>query len=194
MEPICAGNSLKANEFQQFLLAEIEAQFLEEIAYARGLYRRFRAGQPLVDKERDELEELLEKYCRSRVGEEPEGAGESPSLEDLVARSCPPEIHEGYFQELLHSVPAKLDAIDAAIGEFSDRHVRELDPVERAILRIGGYELLFKPDLPYRVAVNEGINLAKQFGATESHKFVNSLLDKIARKHRAAEIGRRLSR
>lgn len=96
-----------------------------------------------------------------------------------------------YFQELLFGVPKRLDRIDEALAEFADRPVGEIDPVERAILRIGGYELLFKPDVPYRVVLNESINLAKDFGAAHSHKYVNGILDKIARKHRAAETGTR---
>jgi len=94
-----------------------------------------------------------------------------------------------YFEELLHSVPAKLDVIDAALGEFVDRAIADIDPVERAILRIGCYELMFRPDVPYRVALNEGINLAKSFGSAQGHKYVNGILDKIAHKHRPVEIG-----
>jgi len=93
-----------------------------------------------------------------------------------------------YFNELLHGVPARLDVIDAALGEFVDRAIAEIDPVERAILRIGVYELMFRSDVPYRVVLNEGITLAKSFGAAHSHKYINGILDKIAHKHRAREI------
>jgi N utilization substance protein B len=188
----CATQALYQWQMSGSHLADIEAQFLESLALTRDLFRRFRAKQALSEAERDRLEELLEKYCRSRPDDEE--APEPASLEDWAAQCRPPDIHEDYFKELLHEVPARLDAIDAALGEFSDRGVSELDPVERAILRIGGYELLFKPELPYRVAVNEAINLAKQFGASQSHRFVNGLLDKLARKHRAAEFGRRIDR
>ncbi|BBL75480.1 transcription antitermination factor NusB [Methylomagnum ishizawai] len=191
----CATQALYQWQMAQGNLADIEAQFLEELAVARELSRRFHAGQVLTVAERDTLEESLEKYCRSRPEEEGEGdALESIALEALLPQCCAPDIHEGYFKELLHEVPARIDVIDAAIGEFSDRPVHELGPVERAILRLGAYELMFKPELPYRVAVNEGINLAKQFGASQSHKFVNGLMDKLARKHRAAEFGRRVQR
>ena len=98
-----------------------------------------------------------------------------------------------YFQSLLHQVPRKLDVIDAALGEFTSRPVEQIDPVERAILRISVYELMERLEIPYRVVVNEGINLAKEFGATQSHKFVNGLLDKIARKYRAAESAARVT-
>ena len=92
-----------------------------------------------------------------------------------------------YFQELLHTVPKVIDEIDQAISEYTDRPIEQIDPVERAILRISSYELIKRPEVPFRVAVNEGINLAKEFGATESHKFINGLLDKIARKYRQPE-------
>ncbi len=189
----CATQALYQWQLSGTNLMEIEAQFLEELAMARDLFRRFRAGQLTAMAEQETLEELLEKYCRARP-EEDDPLPESASLEELAARCCPPDIHEGYFKELLHSVPRRVDEIDAAIGEFSERAMAELDPVERAVLRIGGYELLFKPDVPYRVAVNEAINLAKQFGASESHKYVNGLLDKLARKHRPHEASRRAGR
>ncbi|MBM3203665.1 transcription antitermination factor NusB, partial [Candidatus Woesearchaeota archaeon] len=95
-----------------------------------------------------------------------------------------------YFQELLHRIPAELDRIDAVVLEFAERKLSELDPVERAIARISAYELLYRPEIPYRVVINEGINLSKTFGAAESHKYVNSLLDRIARKTRSLEINR----
>jgi N utilization substance protein B len=93
-----------------------------------------------------------------------------------------------YFSELLHTIPSRLDEIDRALVEFSDRGVEEIDPVERAVLRIGCYELMFRPDIPYRVALNEGVNLAKAFGAAHSHKYINGILDKIAHKRRPDEI------
>lgn len=93
-----------------------------------------------------------------------------------------------FFQELLHGVPARLDEIDAALGEFIDRRIGEIDPVERAVLRIGTYELMFRPDIPYRVVINECITLAKAFGAAQGHKYVNGILDKIAHAKRSVEV------
>ena len=93
-----------------------------------------------------------------------------------------------FFSELLHGVPKKLDIIDEALTEFVDRAIADIDPVERAILRIGVYELLFRPDVPYRVVLNECITLAKSFGAAQSHRYVNGILDKIAHRKRAVEV------
>ncbi len=98
-------------------------------------------------------------------------------------------VQRSYFKELLHGVPSQLTRLDTALSEFIDRTINELDPVERAILRIGVYELINRPDVPYKVIVNEGINLAKRFGATDSHKYVNSILDKVAQKQRPDETG-----
>lgn len=96
-------------------------------------------------------------------------------------------VQRSYFKELLHGVPLQLSQVDNALSEFVDRTINEIDPVERAILRIGVYELLNRLDVPYRVILNEGINLAKRYGATESHKYVNGILDKVAQKHRPDE-------
>ncbi len=98
------------------------------------------------------------------------------------------DAQKSYFIELFYGVPKNLDAIDQALSEFVDRPVDAIDPVERAILRIGVYELLYRLNMPYRVVLNEGINLAKDFGADGSHKYVNGILDKIAQQKRMVEI------
>jgi len=98
------------------------------------------------------------------------------------------DAQKSYFTELFHGVPKNLEAIDQALSEFVDRPVNMIDPVERAILRMGVYELLHRLDMPYRVVLNEGINLAKYFGADGSHKYINGILDKVAQQKRAVEI------
>jgi len=93
-----------------------------------------------------------------------------------------------YFSDLFHGVPKQLDKIDASMVDFVDRDVENIDPVERAILRIGVYELLMKPEIPYRVIINEGVELAKCFGADGSHRYINGVLDKVAQIQRKLEI------
>jgi N utilization substance protein B len=94
-----------------------------------------------------------------------------------------------YFSELLHGVVEQRAAIDEALARFADRPVEEIDPIERAILRLGAYELLYRREIPYRVVLNEAINLAKVFGAThKSYKYVNGVLDKLARQVRIEEL------
>lgn len=85
------------------------------------------------------------------------------------------------FREILHGVPAKVDALDANFGPLLDRPQQQLDPIERAILRMGTYELEARIDIPYRVVINEAVELAKQFGAEQSHRYINGVLDKVAR-------------
>jgi transcription antitermination protein NusB len=98
------------------------------------------------------------------------------------------DTQKSYFTELFHAIPEHLDTIDQALSEFVDRPVDTIDPVERAILRISVYELLHRLDMPYRVVLNEGINMAKLFGADGSHKYVNGILDKVAQQKRTLEI------
>lgn len=99
-----------------------------------------------------------------------------------------------YFDEIFRGVPKQLDVIDQALSEFVDRPVNKIDPVERAILRIGVYELINRLDIPYRVVINEGVDLAKCFGADGSHKYINGILDKVAGRIRTVEIAARLSK
>jgi len=92
-----------------------------------------------------------------------------------------------YFHELLHEVPARLDEVDAAFSGYLDRPVHEMDPVERAVLRMATYELMKRLDVPYKVVINESVNLTKKFGAEQAYKYINGVLDKAARTLRSSE-------
>ena len=92
-----------------------------------------------------------------------------------------------YFIELLSELPKQVDVIDDNISAYIDRPIVQLDPVERAVLRLAVYELLYRPDIPYRVTINEAVQLTKKFGAVQGHAYVNGVLDKAAHKLRAAE-------
>ncbi|MFV8834853.1 transcription antitermination factor NusB [Aquisalimonas sp.] len=96
------------------------------------------------------------------------------------------------FRELLHGVLERMEEWDAQITPHLDRAMASLDPVERLVLRMGAYELNERLDIPYRVVINEAVELAKCFGAEASHKYINGVLDKVARGQtmRAAEIER----
>ena len=85
------------------------------------------------------------------------------------------------FDELIKGVPARVSEIDAALDRVLDRPISQVDPVELAILRLGGYELLYSPNVPAQVAINEAVELTKLLGAHEGHRYVNGVLDKIAR-------------
>jgi len=91
------------------------------------------------------------------------------------------------YKEILEQVLETHEELDAEFAEFLDRDPMRLDPIERAILRISTYELKNQPATPYKAVINEGVELAKRFGAEQSHKFINGVLDKVAKKLRAAE-------
>lgn len=95
---------------------------------------------------------------------------------------------KAYFSELLHAIPASAGELDGIYGIYLDRSQSNLDPVSLAILRIATYELTHRVDLPYKVVINEAINLAKTFGPAEAHKFVNGIVDRVAAKVRQVEI------
>lgn len=96
-----------------------------------------------------------------------------------------------YFHELFTGVPRRVDELDGLLEPHLDRAVTALDPVEKALLRMGTFELLHRIDIPYRVVINEAVELAKQFGATDGHKYVNGILDRLARQLRPAEAAQR---
>lgn len=93
-----------------------------------------------------------------------------------------------YFKEILHGVVLEIDNIDSYIKRYIDRDITELDPVELTVARVAVYEFLKRPDVPYKVILNEALESAKKFGAQEGHKFINGILDKIAREVRRGEI------
>jgi len=97
------------------------------------------------------------------------------------------DAEQEYFSELVGGVTASVVSLDSTLQPLIDRPLGQLDPVERAVLWIGLFELLHRPDVPYRVVINEGVELAKRFGATDGHKFVNAVLDRAARELRSAE-------
>lgn len=92
-----------------------------------------------------------------------------------------------YFKEILYGVMDAQETIDGYIKRYIDRPFEELDPVELSIARVATFELLKKIDVPYKVVLNEALELAKKYGAQEGHKFVNGVLDKIAREIRHHE-------
>lgn len=93
-----------------------------------------------------------------------------------------------YFRDILHGVPAKVSEIDGYLKPLLDRDIKDLTPVELSILRMSVFELQTRIDVPYRVVINEAIELAKNFGATDGHKFVNGILDKLAPRFRHEEV------
>jgi len=94
-----------------------------------------------------------------------------------------------YFHGLLHGVPEHLSDLEELFAPFLvERSLQELDPVTQALLRLATYEFKFRMDVPYKVIINEAVSLAKKFGAEDSHKFINGVLDKTAAVARAPEV------
>ncbi|MDR0183555.1 transcription antitermination factor NusB [Lysobacter arvi] len=93
-----------------------------------------------------------------------------------------------YFEDLVRGVEANVEALDDALKPFLDRDIEQVDAIERAALRIAAYELRMRPDVPYRVVINEAIETVKRFGAEHGHTYVNGVLDHAAAQWRAPEV------
>ena len=92
-----------------------------------------------------------------------------------------------YFSELWRGVSSEYDALLQTVAPKVDRRMKDLAPIERALLVIGTWELKYRPDIPYRVVIDEAVELAKSYGGTDGHKFVNGVLDKLAPELRTSE-------
>ena len=98
------------------------------------------------------------------------------------------KVDTALFHTILFGVPKNLAQIDGTYSPHLDRENKQLDPVSRAVLRLSSYEMVFSIDVPYKVVINEGVNLAKTYGPTDAYKFINGVLDKVAIEYRAVEV------
>jgi len=110
-------------------------------------------------------------------------------LEHFIQEHDTSPIDQEYFQMLVREVPLFRQELEAHIIPRLDRELEDVDPVERAILRIGAYELEYRKDIPRNVVINECVELAKTFGAELSYRFINGVLDKIASEVRRPDAG-----
>jgi N utilization substance protein B len=114
------------------------------------------------------------------------------NVRDVIAQFAHEQAREiadlAYFEDLVRGVLARSAELDAALAAHVDREVAQVDQIERAVLRIAAYELLHRPDVPYRVVINEAIDTAKRFGSEHGHAYVNGVLDKAAAEWRAPEV------
>jgi transcription antitermination protein NusB len=140
---------------------------------ARQLARARRAARKLLVQALYQLELAAQPWqdIHAQFAADPESAGA-----DLA-----------FFRDALRHVAAERAALDAELARFADIAPERRDPVEHAILLLGLYELRQRPDVPFRVAISEAVELAKRFGATDGYKFVNGVLDRAAAELRAAE-------
>jgi N utilization substance protein B len=113
------------------------------------------------------------------------------SARDIVAQFAHEQAREiadlAYFEDLVHGVGTHVGALDGLLGPHLDRGIDEVDPIERAGLRIAAYELKYRPDVPYRVVLNEAVESVKRFGSEHGHTYVNGVLDRLAAELRAVE-------
>ena len=109
----------------------------------------------------------------------------------VIAQFAHEQAHEiadlEYFDDLVRGVVRHRAALDEALFGYLDRTVEEVDPIERAVLRLSAYELIYRVDVPYRVVLNEAIEIAKRFGSEHGHTYVNGVLDRAAAEWRSAE-------
>ena len=108
---------------------------------------------------------------------------------DLEASSGYAKCDAAFFDLVWRGVTEEFDTLIEALRPFLDRASDQLSPIEKGVLAIGAWELLRAPETPYRVAINEAVELAKIYGGTDGHKYVNGVLDKLALARRAAEVG-----
>jgi len=97
---------------------------------------------------------------------------------------------EAYFLELLYKIPSQVEALDDRYRKYVTNFVDHLDPIETNILRIATYELEHHLEIPYKVVINEAVNLARTYGADDSHKFINGVLDPLCEELRKLEVAR----
>lgn len=109
-------------------------------------------------------------------------------LEQFHQQAAYERVDKEFFDEILPAICDSQESLESKIDELIDRPLKYLDPVELAVLLIGVHELEVRTDIPYRVVINEGVNLAKRFGATDGYKYINACLDVAARSLRNSEV------
>ena len=112
--------------------------------------------------------------------------GQFMEADDFAAAEARTDMR--HYREVLHGCIEQADQLRAGFAPFLDRKVAELSPVEHGVLLIGAYELTHRAEIPYRVVINEAVELAKTFGGTDGYKFINGVLDKVATRTRPGEI------
>lgn len=98
------------------------------------------------------------------------------------------KVDSEYFNKLLYGIPEHVTALEASITPFLDREIAGLNPIELTVLRIGSFELIHCPEIPYKVVLDESISLAKEFGSQDGHRYVNGVLNNLAQQVRLVEI------
>lgn len=151
---------------------------------------------PMKPKRHDGIDPVQRSRARRRALQavyawQMSGGPIARQIEEFAHEQAKEVADLAYFHDLLRGLEKNLGAIDEALGAFIDREIEQVDPIERGVLRLAAYELLYRPDVPYRVVLNEAVETAKRFGAEHGHTYINGVLDKASAQWRAAEAGRR---
>lgn len=134
---------------------------------------------------------LLTDYRFSKTARNLMGGNEPHSIAARTrADNAMHTVHLGYYHELMSNIPSQADALIVEISGFIDRDFMRLDPIERAVLLIGAYELKYSLHIPYKVVLDEAMQLNTHFGATDAHKLINAVLDRYAKQVRSLEINK----
>lgn len=145
------------------------------------------AAKSKVSKNRRKSRELVLKgIYRALINQ----AEHKMVMRDLMDDPDYERADQDYLRQLLDGVLQHMPELDDRLGSFLDRTAAELSPIEHAILYLSAFELIHDPSIPYRVAINEGVELAKLYGGTDGHKYVNGVLDKLAAEARPSEVSR----
>jgi len=114
--------------------------------------------------------------------------GDLAEIEKQFLNQKEGKISKAFFSNLFTNIPKNISILDEIIKPSLDRSINELGPIERAVLYLGVYELKFQLEVPYKVVINEAVELTKLYGAESAYKLINSSLDKIAKDLRSAEV------
>lgn len=127
---------------------------------------------------------LLQALYQWQMGKQPPGEIEEWFRAEQDLRNADLD----YFHELLHRIPDCVPELDRVLFALTDRVEKDIDTVELTVLRIGAYELCYRLEIPYRVVIDEAVELVKRFGSEEGYRFVNGIINRLAHQVRAAEI------
>ncbi|MDT8310246.1 MAG: transcription antitermination factor NusB [Methylophaga sp.] len=137
------------------------------------------AGLPRTQARRAAVQALYQALVNDQLPEK--------AALEFVTAEYTNKIDKNYFQLLVDGVINNIDEIDAELGHAVDRDLKAVDPVEVSVLRLAVFEYMHRPDIPYRVVLNEAVELAKSFGGEQGHKYVNGVLDKMGARLRSDE-------
>ncbi|MDC1436170.1 transcription antitermination factor NusB [Gammaproteobacteria bacterium] len=141
------------------------------------------SSQPKISHRKKARNLLVQAFYQWQLAQ-----GSASDIEAQFRADNAAKIDWDFFHQALVHIITKSEEIDQTFADKLDRQLSQLDPIELALLRLGSFEFTERIDVPYKVVINEYVDLAKKYGATDSHKYINGVLDKLAKQYRALEI------